>query len=100
MRVPSVFSELDISLIVIKNPVQVLDFSQVFRFFSHRYDVILSAETIYKPANYGKLAAIFKEFLADNGQMYPLLSRSLFNKGTYNVNSSFMSFYFHLDTYC
>lgn len=39
--------------------------------FLCRYDMILTAETIYTPVKYRKLAEVFRDFLADDGVMYP-----------------------------
>lgn len=39
----------------------------------YRYDVILTAETIYNTENYSKLHDVFKTTLAEDGIVYPLL---------------------------
>ena len=44
-------------------------------FVVYSYDVILTAETIYKPDNYCKLTHIFTNLLSPAGKMYPFIQR-------------------------
>ncbi|XP_060563155.1 histidine protein methyltransferase 1 homolog [Ruditapes philippinarum] len=46
-----------------------------------QYDVILSAETIYKPENYKKLTAIFEHFLSQDGEIYVAAKSNYFGVG-------------------
>ncbi|XP_052248560.1 histidine protein methyltransferase 1 homolog isoform X2 [Dreissena polymorpha] len=46
-----------------------------------KYDVILTAETIYKPANYSKLLNIFQDFLSEDGTIYVAAKSNYFGVG-------------------
>lgn len=42
---------------------------ETFNFTQHKFDLIVSSETIYNEENYNKLLQLFKRSLADNGKI-------------------------------
>ena len=64
----------------------------VFIFVIFSYDVILTAETIYKPDNYGKLTHIFSNHLSTAGKVYPLCATKLHNllQFVYHIDANYL----------